>query len=457
MRPTDYLGSAPFRIAAGYAALFALSVALLFAALYWQATREMTQQLRAGIEQDARPLLDAWREGRIVRLVQAVAERAESAASARDTEAFYLLRDARGRVVAGNVERAEPFEGWREVRLVRKQGPRSFEAVTVLAFGVELGGAFLLVGRNAYRIAQTQQILLGAAGWAIGLTVLLALIGGIAMSRASMRRLEAINRTAREVMEGDLSLRVPVAGSRDELDRLSLNINLMLDRIHELMDGLRQVSGDIAHDLRTPLGRLQQRLETARRREDDVEGLRAALDDAIAETQRLIDTFNALLRIAQIEAGARRAQFADVDLTQLVQTVHEAYESVAEDRRQTLAATVAPGIAIRGDRHLLTQLCANLVENAIRHAPEGTPITLGLAREDGAVALAVADRGPGIPEAERDRVFRRFYRLEQSRTTPGSGLGLSLVKAVADLHSATIRLVDNGPGLRVVVRFPVAS
>jgi len=453
MRPADYLSSAPFRIAAGYALLFAASVAVLSSVAYLAATREMTRQLEAGIEQDVRPLVDAWQDGRTARLVRAVAERT---ASAEDGEVFYLLQDSAGRRVAGNLAPARPFEGWRQVELSRVDRHSGGEAVEVLAHGTALNGAFLLVGRNAHRIGQTQQILLRALGWTLAVTVLLGLLGGAAMARVSLRRLERIDRTAREIVEGQLDRRLPLSGHGDELDRIAATFNAMLDRIQELMEGLRQVSSDIAHDLRTPLGRLRQRLEQARRREATPEGLQAALDDAVEELTQILETFNALLRIAQIEAGSRRAQFGRVSLSEIAATVLEAYESVAEDRRQRLTGELAEGVEVTGDRDLLTQLLANLVENAIRHTPDGARIRIRLAAPDGQAVLEVADDGPGIPAEEHERVFRRFHRLEASRTTPGSGLGLALVKAVADLHGATVTLADNRPGLTVRVTFPAA-
>jgi signal transduction histidine kinase len=230
-------------------------------------------------------------------------------------------------------------------------------------------------------------------------------------------------------------------------------MNLMLDRTQALMDGLRQVSTDIAHDLRTPLGRLRQHLESMR----DLSGpeaLECAIDDALAQVDEVLATFHALLRIGQIEGGAGRARFEAVNLSAVMERVHLAYETAAEDAGKSFDAEIAPDLEVRGDPQLLTQLFANLIENALRHAGEGAQISLGLASVDGAVTATVADNGPGIPTAEHGRVVQRFYRLDASRSTAGSGLGLSLVAAIAELHGADLRLRDNSPGLLVELQFP---
>jgi signal transduction histidine kinase len=228
----------------------------------------------------------------------------------------------------------------------------------------------------------------------------------------------------------------------------------MLDRIQDLMLGLQQVSSDIAHDLRTPLTRLRQSLELARRREHSVEGLHKALDGAIGNADAILETFSALLRIAQIEAGTRRAGFTAVALSELLVGLIEAYQPVADEKRHNLQGQVVPGLFVHGDRELLTQLFANLIENAIGHSPAGAEISVEATSAQGEVLVLVADNGPGIPAEFRRKVLQRFYRLEVSRTTPGSGLGLSLVAAVATLHEAAIDLEDNEPGLKCRLRFP---
>jgi signal transduction histidine kinase len=330
------------------------------------------------------------------------------------------------------------------------------DAYPVVALGRQLkNGGFLLVGESRYRSVKAREAIVRALAWGIAITVLLAAAGGAALGMGFLRRIEEINRTTRSIMEGDLARRVPASGGGDEMDQIAVNLNAMLDRIQALMESLKRVSDDIAHDLRTPLSRLRQRLEAARGR-TGADG-DAVIEQSLAEVDAILETFSALLRISQIESGARRAAFSDVSLGQIVSTVSEAYAPVAEDRGQRLDIAVAGVPALNGDRELLTQMMANLIENSIRHCPPGVEITVDLRQEAGAPVICVADSGPGIPASEREKVFRRFYRLEASRTTAGSGLGLALVKAVADLHGASVELSDNDPGLRVIVRFPASA
>ena len=244
-----------------------------------------------------------------------------------------------------------------------------------------------------------------------------------------------------------------MTGSGDEIDRLAESLNRMLGRIEELMDKLRHVTSDIAHDHRTPLGRLRQRLEAARIKQRSPAAYEEVIDASITDTDTLLRTFDAMLRIAEIEAGAARARFAAVDLSAIAENVGEVFLPVAEDHGQRLMAEVAPGVGVHGDRELITQMLVNLIENSLHHAPQGTLVPIGLEKQGDFPILVVADSGQGIPIEERERVLRRFYRLDGSRSSPGSGLGLSLVAAIAKLHGAELTLDDNNPGLRVSVRF----
>jgi signal transduction histidine kinase len=282
---------------------------------------------------------------------------------------------------------------------------------------------------------------------------LLTLSGGLLLSRSFLSRVDAITETAESIIEGKLSSRVPLRGTDDHFDRLSSTLNRMLDRISALMESLSHVSAEIAHALRTPLGRLRQKLEAARvqmRRNGQDETL---IDAAIAESDTLLDTFSALLRIAQIEGAARYRGFRQVDLSALFSTVADAYSAAAEDEGKQIFADIEPDLLGWGDRDLLAEMLANLLDNAIRHTPEGTRIELSLKKRGSKLIACVADSGPGIPVEERKNVFLRFYRLERSRTTPGNGLGLSLVAAVADLHGIELLLEDNAPGLRLTLAF----
>ncbi|MEA3292517.1 MAG: HAMP domain-containing sensor histidine kinase, partial [Pseudomonadota bacterium] len=267
-------------------------------------------------------------------------------------------------------------------------------------------------------------------------------------------QIESINTTSREIMSGDLSRRIPTRGSGDDFDLLAGNLNAMLDRIQALMEDVRRVSDNIAHDLRTPLARLRNRLELLKTDADADSPDSQAVEQAVAEADGLLATFNALLRIARIEAEQRREAFEQVALDTVVQDVAEFYEPLAEDKAQRLLLDLQPGIRLQGDRDLLFQALANLLDNAIKYTPRGGRIEISLQSSEIGVRLIVADNGPGIPVEAREKVLQRFFRMEESRTTPGNGLGLSLVAAVAKLHGITIRLEDNRPGLRVVWELP---
>ena len=302
------------------------------------------------------------------------------------------------------------------------------------------------------RLVDMQRAIIRAFAWSGGLTLVLAIAGGALLGSNFLRRIDTITRTSRAIMEGDLSARIPVRGTHDEIDQLVASLNAMLARIQQLMDGLRQVSSDIAHDLRTPLGRLRQRLEDARERATTTADYSAATDAAIEEADALLETFSALLRIAQVEAGAQKSAFAPFDVSALLKSLGETYQPVAEDLDRALEVQIEPGATLTGDRQLIAQLVSNLLENALRHTPEGTKVRLGLHRQGEGFEIEVADNGPGIPASEHDKVFDRFYRLDRSRSTSGSGLGLAMVKAIAGLHGLAIRLEDAKPGLRVVLQ-----
>jgi signal transduction histidine kinase len=450
------LKAAPFRLALIYAGLFSLSVLALVAILYFATTRLVENQLRTTVTAELQALLSELdREGPTA-LARAVSSREDDPAA----QAFaYLLQDPAGRRLAGDLEPTAPDEAWRQLVPELEESEDEEDADDrpwFLGRGVVLpDGRFLLVAHDAEQLQELEELLLRSSGWTLAVAVPLALGGGVFMSLVTLRRIEAINRVSDEIRRGDLSRRVSHAGTNDEFDRLAVNINAMLDSIEHLTEGLRQVSTDIAHDLRTPLSRLRQGLETARSKARTSADLAAAVDDAIAQTDAILETFGALLRIAQIEAGTRRAGFAHLALSDLARSLVEVYEPVAEDAGHRLDAWIEDGISVRGDRELLTQMLANLIENGLRHTPPGSRVEVRLHRTGGGkIQAVIADDGPGIPKNARDKVFRRFFRLEESRASPGSGLGLSLVSAIASLHGIRIELAHNGPGLRVTLRFP---
>ena len=453
MRSRDLFRSTGFRLIAWYVAVFGVSVAILLGVIYWIAIAAVEQQLDDSVLRESRLLADVYATLGREALERGIRRRTNELSSPRR---YYLLQDGSGRFIAGNLSPMAPREG-RFVMAVPETGADAqtdlwLDPDSMVAQGWRLSaGEFLLVGENRYRLLKTKEAIITAVGWGTAITALLALGGGILLAVGYLRRIEEVNRAIRSIMDGDLSRRVPTRGGRDEMEHLAANLNAMLERIQLLMESLKRVSDDIAHDLRTPLSRLRQRLESAR--SSAPAGSHAAvIEHSIAEVDAILDTFTALLRIAQIEAGTRRSAFANVNLSQVVTGVVETYTAVAEDRGHRMQASIAAGITVDGDRELILQMTANLIENAIQHTAPGD-IAVQLSEESGACVLRVNDTGPGIPQSERAKVFRRFYRLEQHRTTPGNGLGLALVKAVVDLHGASIELNDNAPGLCVTVRF----
>ena len=281
----------------------------------------------------------------------------------------------------------------------------------------------------------------------------MAIVGGLILSLGFLRQIEAIASAAEAIIGGDMRRRMPLRRGGDELDRLAATLNRMLDRINDLMESLRQVSNDIAHDLRTPLGRLRQGLEEIRRSPRTATEYEQTIDQAIKESDAILETFGALLRIAQIESGARMGGFGVVDLSNLVEYVYETYRPVADDAGMILSMHLQPGIRVEGDRELLAQFLVNLIENAIAHTGAGTEISLSLVRDGACARLRVSDNGPGVPPCELPNIYKRFYRIEGSRTTPGSGLGLSLVDAIANLHHFRLHTAVDGPGLSITAEF----
>jgi signal transduction histidine kinase len=372
-----------------------------------------------------------------------------------NSRVHFRVKDGAGGVIAGDLPPVSSGIGWQDVVVPEPDG-RSGDLHDVLRGKGEWfdDDTYVLVTSDVSDLAQSRALIIRSFSIALGVTVVLALGGGLVIAVLLLRRVDAVNRTARAIMNGDLSRRIPVVGSRDELGGLAESVNRMLSRIEELMESLRHITSDIAHDLRTPLGRLRQRLEASRLKTRSTSEYESAIDAAIDDTDSILKTFEAMLRIAQIEAGARRARFSNTDLSAITENVFEAFEAVAEDEGKSLGARIEPNISVNGDRELLTQMLANLIENALRHTPTGTVVYVELERVDESARLTVADTGPGIPIAEKENVFRRFYRLDASRSTPGSGLGLSLIAAIAKLHDASISLEDNEPGVRVRILFP---
>ena len=322
-----------------------------------------------------------------------------------------------------------------------------------------------MVGRDLEERERIYAIIANAGRWSFALVVVLGVAGGFFVSRRVLNRVDAMTETAHTIMAGDLSGRLPVAGTGDELDRLAENLNAMLERIEALMRGLKEVSDNIAHDLKTPLTRLRNRCEQALRGTKRDADYRATLESTIAESDELIRTFDALLMIARAEAGHARDNMADFDAAEIVRDVGELYEPLADEKGLALKVEAPLTAPVRGNRELVSQALANLVDNAIKYAgPEASKtngaaaeIVVGAGADGERITLTVADHGPGIPEADRGRVVERFVRLEQSRSQPGSGLGLSLASAVARLHGGELKFEDNHPGLKSVIALPRAG
>ena len=441
------LRSSTFRLALIYAALFGASALLLLGFIYWSTAGYMTRQTEAAIDAEIGTFSERYRTTGIPGLIALIEERLRSDSS------VYLLADPALRPLVGNLDgwplNPGEADGWREFQF------REGDIVQLaLARTFTLRGDFhLLVGRDVRALTRTKRLITRTLAWGLGLTALLGLVGGALMSRSTARRIEAIHRTGLEIMRGDLSRRIPRDGSQDDFDRLAAHLNEMLDRMAASMDEVRQVTDNIAHDLRTPLGRLRNQLETLRARP----GANAAVevDAAIEEADRLLSTFNALLRIARIESGTLRSGFGEVDMTVLLRDLAELYEPAAQERGQQIKVELPPQARVPGDRDLLVQAFANLLDNAIKYSPESGTVSLKLDRlSGGETRVRVSDTGKGIPQSEREAVMRRFYRGESSRTTAGSGLGLSLVDAVARLHRAELTLGGDVHGLVVEWRFP---
>jgi signal transduction histidine kinase len=448
---TKLLRSSTFRLALLYTGLSVGSVILLLGFIYWATAGYMDRQTDETIEAEIRGLAEQYRRRGLTGLSRIILERISHDPNGASV---YLLTNKDSSPIVGNLDRwpDEPIaeSGWTRFRLVEWGSDKSEEHEARARTFRLRGGPRLLVGRDVRDLEATRRLILNALAWGLAITAALALGIGLLVSSRVTRRIEAINQTGREIMEGDLSRRVVRDGSGDDFDQLAANLNRMLERIEGLMASVRQISDNIAHDLRTPLTRLRTRLELARG--DDTQQTKEAIDNAIEDAEELLRTFNALLRIARIEAGDRRCDFRELDLTVLVEDISELYEPVAAERNQCLQSRVEGEFIVSGDRDLLFQALANLVDNAIKYTPEGGRITLSAEAGDGRIDLVVSDTGPGIPAELREKVFERMFRIDSSRATQGNGLGLSLVRAVADLHGATIELGDNDPGLRATLR-----
>ncbi|HTI67724.1 MAG TPA: ATP-binding protein [Caulobacteraceae bacterium] len=435
--------SISLRLAAVYTAAFALAVATLGATILAATRSALSDQFESRIGAESAALVQEYRTEGLDGVLQAVRERDRTPGSLD-----YGLTGPAG-PLAGRLAGERTATGWSAVQ-VRRRGGRS-ETVRLLTVDLP-DGYRLLIGDDLGRIQALDGVVLRGFALALLGVVVLGAAGGYGLSRDLRRRFAAISGVAEAIIDGDMGRRVPVRGAGDDLDHLALTFNRMLDRIAALMVSLRQVSNDIAHDLRTPLTRLRQRLEAGLQAGDE-DQRRQAMERALDDLDAILETFAGLLRIAEVEGGARRVGFRPLDLAAAARSVVDSFAPSAEEGRRALTFHGSGPAVIEGDAGLLTQMLVNLVENGLRHTPPGSAVRVGVERQDGCVTLVVTDDGPGVPPDERTRLFDRFYRLERSRSTPGSGLGLSLAAAVARAHGAEIVLGDAGPGLEARIDF----
>lgn len=447
-----------FRVAAITVAVYLVFAGIVVGLLLWQTNRVLTSQVLSTLSAEAALLKAEAKSGGRDAVVRAVEARSRA-----EGPGLYFLADAQGDKLAGNLSRLPPEMASTPSGGVFRYTPgaEGDDERLAVAIPVDIGsGEQLIVGRDV----DEQRRFTGEMGTvyflALGFLTLGGLLAGFAVSRIALKRVETINAAARSIMAGDMSRRIAVSGTGDEYDTLAINLNAMLERIEALMGGLREVSDNIAHDLKTPLTRLRNSAEAALR-ETGERAYREGLEHTIEKADELIKTFNSLLLVARLEAGALDENAERFDVARVVEDVAELYEPVAEERGMSLSYKVDAGAIVTGNRQLVVQAVANLIENAIKYSgrprpgtDSGSAITVDLSDGADSVVITVGDNGPGIAPEDRERVLKRFVRLEKSRTEPGTGLGLSLVQAVARLHGGSVRLEDNKPGLRVVLTLP---
>ena len=440
---------ASFRLAILGMLLSSLGAVIAFALIYAAIDHTVQNTFVVSVGDERSELLTDMRRNHWT-LTQAV-----NKAVQESPDMFFALIDKNYQTIAGNLDVPGLQPGWR--KFSRVDGvplPSGVLAVDGMATMLP-GGDRLFIGRNASWLIALNTRLAYVFGSVFGVMTGLGLLASLLIAHSSLQRVRAISDASREIMAGDLSRRIKLYGRDDELDRLTDDLNVMLARMQVLVENVRQVTNDVAHDLRSPLTRLRERLELAR---DDPAHPQAvpAFDAALVQVDQIVGVFNALLRIAEIEASVSQSGFTTIDLRKLVEMLAEAYETVADDNAQSLSVDVDDALWVQGDRDLLIQMLINLIENSIRHCPAGTAICLSGRALPERVELVIADDGPGVPEADRIRVLQRFIRLDAARHSQGNGLGLALVAAVAKMHRGSIMLDDNKPGLRVRLVFPVS-
>jgi len=455
------LRTTAFRLTLVYLVVFALFAAFLLAYFALNTRRLITEQITSTVDAEITGLSEQYNRGGIRLLVVVIEGRARQPSSS-----LYLVTTSTGEGIAGNVASLAPGvldkPGWAETAYRRLQEPEATEHHALVRVSTLAGGFRLLVGRDLDERERLYQIVAVAGRWSLAMVIVLGIVGGVFVSRRVLKRVDAMTDKSQTIMAGDLGGRQPVAGADDEFDRLAINLNAMLERIEALMRGLKEISDNVAHDLKTPLTRLRNRCEAALRTAKGEADYRQALEATIEESVGLIRTFDALLMIARAESGEARDDMVEFDAAEIARDVADLYEPLADDKGLALQIEAPQPAMVKGNRELISQALANLVDNAIKYAAPGKHAANGAAAdivvsanpEGNRILLSVRDGGPGVPAVDRDRVVERFVRLEQSRSQPGSGLGLSLAAAVARLHGGELRLEDNGPGLKAVIALP---
>lgn len=452
MKLPNIVGSISFKLSALYLSLFLASFLAIGTSVYILTCQTLEQQLKTSIEAEANRLKAEYDSGGITELKNEIDELIGFASHSRFE---YGVIDINGRLIAGGFHNFKPSEGWQtaEQKLSAKKPEQAEKELLYIRVIALPNNMWLGVGQNGETIQNAGRAIIKAFIAGFGLVIFLGSIGGFYISRTFLNKIQRITTSTEMIIAGDLKHRLPVSKNRDELDKLASVLNLMLDKIVALMENIQQVSNDIAHDLRTPISHLKFRLEDALKRNLSVDHYQERIALAIKEVDSILATFSAMLRISQIESGSRQSGFNTVDLSQIVIFVTDTLHPVAEEQGKSIHANIEQDVLLNGDKELLTQLAFNVLENAILHTPQNTHIKVSLRSLNHKAEMIIADNGTGIAEEEREKVFRRFHRLEQSRTTPGNGLGLSIVAAIVELHGGTITLADNHPGLKVIISF----
>ena len=450
MNQISLLKSTAFRITLIYVLLFGLSVSIILGFVYWSTIIYETNQTEENINAEIRALSEVYRTKGIPGLVTTLSERIEQ--QRPGDPSLYILADNQYQPLVHNIS------AWPQKSHVKKGDWLVFnldvdnKQFSARAREIPVENRYnLLIGRSMRDLDTLNALVSKALVWGLMLTLILGLFGGFMMRQILSSRLASINQTSREIMHGDLRKRIHTRGTEDEFDELANNLNSMLDQIEHGMEGVRRVSDNIAHDLKTPLARLKNKVEELRLSVSGNVSQETKLDQIIGEADGLLATFNALLRIARIEYSEQRESFREVDINSILYDLQELYEPVIEERGQSLQVRINSPMIISADRDMLFQAFANLLDNAIKYTPEGGDIEIRSYRQGKLSHIEINDNGPGIPESEYEKVTQRFYRIDPSRTTPGSGLGLSLVFAVLKLHKLDLHFSDNNPGLKVRV------